>query len=491
MAINNSQNFSERIVHSMPKINLPTIFRLGLFNVGLGVMAVLTLAVINRIMISELAIPASITAGILAMSQIVAPIKVWIGQLSDSKPLFKLYRTGYIRLGSILSAIVIIATLQIVWQLGFSVINSGGWQWGLETITLSAILGLFFMIYGISLSTSSTPFTALLVDISDEDNRSKIVSIIWSMLMIGIIIGGVIGKALLDNLHLSNENIIDSKIVNTIPIEVLQEQINLLFFVVPLIVVVLTIIATWKVEKKYSRYEIRSIFANKSEGITINQALKVLTASRQTGIFFLFVMVLNISLFMQEAILEPYGGEIFKMSIGETTLLNSYWGIGILIGYGITGFKIIPKIGKKATAKLGCFLVAICFIFIILAGLTQQQNILKLALIFFGFATGVTTISSISLMLDLTAAETAGTFIGTWSLAQALSRALATISGGIILDLGKFLFKVPTLAYGLVFSIQAIGMIISVAILKYLNTEEFKSNTEKAIIQVMEGDLDG
>ena len=491
MTIGDSKYFSENSVPSMPKITLPTVFRLGLFNMGLGLMAVLTLAVINRIMISELAIPASVTAGILAMSQIIAPARVWIGQLSDSKPLFKLHRTGYVRLGAILFGTVIIVAVQIVWQLGLLVRNADGWQWGLETSILTAILGLFFLIYGLSLSTSSTPFTALLVDVSDEDNRSKIVSITWSMLMIGIIIGGITGKVVLDNLQPSNEDVINSETVSKIPIEVLQQPINFLFFFVPLIVVALTIIATWKVEKKYSRYGSRSLFANNSENITISQALKVLTASRQTGIFFLFVIVVNVSLFMQEAVLEPYGGEVFKMSIGETTLLNSYWGMGILVGYGITGFKIIPKIGKKATARLGCLLVAICLILIILAGFTQQQNLLKSALVLFGFATGVTSISSISLMLDLTAAETAGTFIGTWGLAQALSRALATFSGGIVLDVGKSLFSVSVLGYGLVFAAQAIGMIISVAILKYVDVAEFKNNTREAIAQVMQGDLDG
>ncbi|NRB07691.1 MAG: BCD family MFS transporter [Richelia sp.] len=491
MTIGDSKYFSENSVPSMPKITLPTVFRLGLFNMGLGLMAVLTLAVINRIMITELAIPASVTAGILAMSQIIAPARVWIGQLSDSKPLFKLHRTGYVRLGAILFGTVIIVAVQIVWQLGLLVRNADGWQWGLETSILTAILGLFFLIYGLSLSTSSTPFTALLVDVSDEDNRSKIVSITWSMLMIGIIIGGITGKVVLDNLQPSNEDVINSETVSKIPIEVLQQPINFLFFFVPLIVVALTIIATWKVEKKYSRYGSRSLFANNSENITISQALKVLTASRQTGIFFLFVIVVNVSLFMQEAVLEPYGGEVFKMSIGETTLLNSYWGMGILVGYGITGFKIIPKIGKKATARLGCLLVAICLILIILAGFTQQQNLLKSALVLFGFATGVTSISSISLMLDLTAAETAGTFIGTWGLAQALSRALATFSGGIVLDVGKSLFSVSVLGYGLVFAAQAIGMIISVAILKYVDVAEFKNNTREAIAQVMQGDLDG
>ncbi len=495
MAIDRSQNFSGNKAPLMPKVTLPTMFRLGLFNMGLGLMAVLTLAVLNRVMIKELAIPASITAGILAMSQIIAPARVWIGQLSDSKPLFKLHRTGYVRLGTIFFGIVILIAVQIVWQLGYLVRSGNGWVWSFPTISLTIILGLCLMFYGLAVSTSSTPFTALLVDISDEDNRSKIVSISWSMLMVGIIIGGITGKVVLDKIQPSSENIVSnvlsSEFVNKIPIAALQQPINSLFLIVPLIVFGLVLIATWGVEKKYSRYNTRSVFANKSENITIRQALKVLTASRQTGIFFLFVIVVNVSLFMQEAVLEPYGGEVFNMSIGETTLLNSYWGIGILIGYGITGFLIIPRIGKKATSRLGCVLVAICFILIVLAGFTQQQMVLKSSLILFGFATGVTTISAISLMLDLTAAETAGTFIGTWGLAQALSRALATFSGGIVLDLGKSLFNLPVLAYGLVFTIQAIGMILSIAILKHIDVAEFKDNTKAAIAQVMEGDLDG
>jgi BCD family chlorophyll transporter-like MFS transporter len=495
MTIGDSKEFSENTASLMPKVTLPTMFRLGLFNMGLGLMAVLTLAVINRIMISELAIPASVTGGILAMSQIIAPARVWIGQLSDSKPLFKLHRSGYIWVGTTLLGIAIFIAVQLVWQLGFIVRDGNGWVWGFSTISLTAILGLFFVFYGLALSAGSTPFTALLVDVSDEDNRSKIVSITWSMLMVGIIIGGITGKIVLENLKPEQGNIdtslLASETVKRIPIEVLQQPINLLFFVVPLIVLGLAITATWKVEKKYSRYGSRAVFANQSENITIGKALKVLTASRQTGIFFIFVTVVNVSLFMQEAVLEPYGGEVFAMSIGETTLLNSYWGMGILLGYGITGFKIIPKIGKKAAARLGCFLVAICFILIILAGFTQQQTVLKLTLILFGFATGVTTISSISLMLDLTAAETAGTFIGTWGLAQSLSRALATFSGGIVLDLGKSWFTAPVLGYGLVFGIQAIGMIISVFILKYVDVKEFQNNTREAIAQVMEGDLDG
>ena len=101
------------------------------------------------------------------------------------------------------------------------------------------------------------------------------------------------------------------------------------------------------------------------------------------------------------------------------------------------------------------------------------------------------TIGGISLMLDLTAVETAGTFIGAWGLAQAMSRALATVAGGVILDIGRAIFTVPVLAYGSVFVVQASGMLLSILLLNQVNVQEFKDTTGRAIATVMEGDLDG
>jgi BCD family chlorophyll transporter-like MFS transporter len=251
----------------------------------------------------------------------------------------------------------------------------------------------------------------------------------------------------------------------------------------------LALIATWNVEKKYSRF-VSSTQTNRDDSITITHAIQVLTTSRQTGIFFTFLAVLTIGLFMQEAVLEPYGGEVFGMSIGETTQLNAFWGIGILLGYSVTGFKIIPALGKKPTTKIGCIAVAFCFGLIILAGFTQQPKMLQLAMVLFGVAAGIATVGGISLMLDLTAAKTAGTFIGAWGLAQAMSRGLATLIGGIILDIGKSIFAAPLLSYGLVFAIQIVGMILAIAILERVDVKEFQQSTGNGLSTVMEGDLD-
>lgn len=466
---------------SLPKVGLLLMFRLGLFNLGLGLMSVLTLAVLNRVMIAELGIPGSVTAGVLAVSLLIAPARVWFGQLSDAKPLFRRHRTGYVRLGTALFGLFVFLAVQVVWQLGQVVRDSGGWAWNSQTQGWTLLLAAVLALYGLAVSASSTPFTALLVDISEEDNRSQIVSVVWSMLMIGIIIGGISGSVLFKNLGGTGD---------TTPLAVLQGPINRVFLVIPLLVLGLAFLATWGVEKKYSRYRWRSTLTEREDSITLGRALKILTASRQTGIFFSFLVMVQLSLFMQEAVLEPYGGQVFQMPIGETTMLNAFWGLGILLGYSGTGFLIIPRLGKIQTTKIGGVGIAICFGLIVLAGLTQAPALLKSALLLFGLAAGVTTLGAISLMLDLTIAETAGTFIGAWGLAQAMARGVATWLGGSILDVGKWLLPSPFLAYSLVFSLEAVCILLAIIILERLNVREFQDNTRQAIATVMEGDLD-
>ena len=298
------------------------------------------------------------------------------------------------------------------------------------------------------------------------------------MLMVGIIVGAIISSIML------------KKVGIDAPIEEVRASIDRLFVIVPAIVLTMTFLATFGVEKKYSRFTTRSTLTDREDQITLGRALRVLTASRQTGIFFTFLLVMSISLFMQDAILEPYGGQVFGMPISETTQLNAFFGMGTLVGIASTGFLIVPRLGKKQTAKYGCIGAAICFFLLIGAGFTGEVGMLKGGLLLFGTCSGVLTAGAIGLMLDLTAAETAGTFIGAWGLAQAMARGLSTVLGGAVLDLGRGIFGEPVLAYGLVFATQAVGMMVAIWLLRRVNIKEFQDNAKAAIAAVMEGELD-
>ncbi|BAZ41249.1 hypothetical protein NIES4101_72110 [Calothrix sp. NIES-4101] len=475
---------------SLPKLNLFTMFRLGLFQMGLGIMSLLTLGVLNRVMIDELKVLPFIAATAIAMHQFVAPVRIWFGQLSDSKTLFGYHRTGYVWLGAAAFTLISFIALQTVWQLGLSLQNSG---WSLITYGWTAVLGLLFALYGLALSISSTPFTALLVDITDEDNRSKLIGVVWSMLMVGIVVGAIVSSRLLERPEICGAAILSynptatAKVVN---IAQLQASVNPVFMIMPTIVFGLSLLATFGVESKYSRFSSRVIKSDREDQISLGKALRVLTASRQTGVFFGFLLVLTLSIFMQDAILEPYGGEVFGLCIAQTTRLNIPFGIGTLIGISATGFLLVPRLGKKNTTKLGCIAAAVSFGLMVMAGFSANVGLLMASLLFFGLSSGAITAGATSLMLDLTAAETAGTFVGAWGLAQAMARGLATVLGGAVLNFGKLVFGNPVLAYGTVFGLQAVGMIVAVMLLRRVNIKEFEQDTKNAIASILESELD-
>ncbi|MGM3304605.1 BCD family MFS transporter [Anabaena sp. WFMT] len=463
---------------AVPKVNILTMFRLGLFQMGLSMMSILTLGVLNRVMIQEIAIPATLVSLVLAMPAFVSPTRILFGQMSDVKPLWGYHRTAYVWVGAGIFAIAAFLAVQVMWQLN-AASNAATWVWTTQTIGWTAVLGLVFAVYGLAICVSGTTFAALLVDISEEDNRSQIVGIVWSMLMVGIIVGAIISSSLLNQLTAGAS------------LETLQAAINRLFLIVPGIVFCLAIVATVGVEKKYSRFSNRSTPGNREDNISISKAWSILTASPQTGIFFTFLLVMTISLFMQDPILEPYAGEVFKMPLAESTKLNVFYGIGILIAYGVTGFFIVPRLGKRRTIKLGCILVAFSALLLGYSGFSANPNFLKFGLVIFGLSTGFLTTAAVSLMLDLTVAEAAGTFIGAWGLAQSISRGIAVVIGGTVLDIGrKLLPDNLVLAYGLVFALEAVGMLVSIWFLNRVNVTEFQTNTKKAFASVLESDLD-
>lgn len=486
----NPESIPSLPLQSFPRLNLFTMFRLGLFQMGLGIMSLLTLGVLNRVMIDELKVLPLITAAAIAMHQFVSPTRIWFGQMSDAKPLFGYHRTSYVWIGAIVFTTVSFLALQVVWQVGSSLQATG---WSFQTYGWAAVLALIFAIYGLALSVSSTPFTALLVDVTDEDNRSKLIGIVWSMLMIGIVIGAIVSSKLLERPEICGAAVLTynpSEVNRVVDIAKLQTTINPVFIIMPAIVFVLSVLATFGVEKKYSRYTSRSSVVGREDQITLGTAFKVLTANRQTGVFFGFLLVLTLSIFMQDAVLEPYGGEVFGMCISQTTRLNIPFGIGTLIGISSTGFLLLPRLGKKQTTKIGCISAAISFGFIILSGFSANPGLLMGSLFFFGLSSGLITAGATSLMLDLTAAETAGTFIGAWGLSQAMARGLATILGGAVLNLGKILFQLPVLAYSTVFAVQAIGMLIAVWLLWRVNVQEFQANAKTAIASILSKELD-
>ncbi|NJM95698.1 MAG: BCD family MFS transporter, partial [Acaryochloridaceae cyanobacterium CSU_5_19] len=195
------------------------MLRLGLFQLGLGIMSLLTLGVLNRIMINELQVLPLVAAVAIAMHQFVSPARIWFGQLSDSKTLWGYHRTGFIWIGAVTFTSLSFVALQVIWQLGANIQAQG---WTTSTYLWAAGLGGVFGLYGLALSASSTPFAALLVDITDEDNRSALIGVVWSMLMVGIVLGAGVSANLLNQPEVCGADIVNydpSQVTKVVDIE--------------------------------------------------------------------------------------------------------------------------------------------------------------------------------------------------------------------------------------------------------------------------------
>jgi BCD family chlorophyll transporter-like MFS transporter len=59
-----------------------------------------------------------------------------------------------------------------------------------------------------------------------------------------------------------------------------------------------------------------------------------------------------------------------------------------------------------------------------------------------------------------------------------------------VLNLGKLVFTSPILAYGMVFALQAMGMLLAIWLLRRVNVVEFQQNSKQVLASVLESELD-
>ena len=458
-------------------LSLLASVRLGLFQACLGCLAVIFAGLLNRVMLSELGFPGLLVGGSLAFEQFVAPARVLFGQWSDSHPLAGRHRIPYVLLGTLLFCSLAVLSVPLIFQVGRLLALGSQPQLALG---IAALCGLFAA-YGLAVSLATTPYLALVIDRTSEQERPRTVGIIWCMLTVGIVIGAILISVSLRGL----DGITDPAVL---------EPILLAFMLrVAAVVMLLTVVAIWRMETPRVVVPLAGMPADavsrsgRDDAITLRQAWALIRSSRQVLIFFSYLLLFTLGLFLQDPVLESYGAQVFDMPIAATAQLNAFWGVGTLLGLLLAGLWIVPRLGKLPTARLGCQLVAVSLLLLIASGLHPEVGVLKLVLLLFGLAAGIATNSALCLMLDLTLPEAAGTFVGVWGLAQAMARALGKVLGGGLLDLGRWLpfGSGPLPAYTLVFGVEFLVAVLALLALSRVNVRQFREDTGRGLSRVL------
>ena len=450
--------------------------RLGLFQGCLGCLAVIFAGLLNRVMLTELGFPGLLVGGALAFEQFMAPSRILFGQLSDAHAFAGRHRTPYIWLGTLLFTGLAVLSIPLIFRLHAAFNGGTAWTIGLG---IAALCGLFAA-YGLAISLATTPYLALVIDLTEEQERPRAVGLIWCLLTVGIVAGAIATAVSLKGL----DGVSDPA--------VLQPALLAFMARVALVVLGLTLVATWGQEPStLAAAGGISRASEREDAISLRDAWGLITSSRQVFVFFAFLLAFTLALFLQDPILESYGADVFAMPIAATASLSGVWGVGTLLGLLLAGFWLVPRMGKFACARLGCQLILVSLLLLVLAGIPARTDLLRLVLFLFGLASGIGTNSTLVLMLDLTLPEAAGTFVGVWGLAQALSRALGKLLGGGLLDLAQRLLPagLPYLHFAAVFLVEAAIAALALLLLRQLNLRQFREDTGRSLERVLATEL--
>ncbi|TCO73551.1 BCD family MFS transporter [Rhodovulum euryhalinum] len=398
------------------------IVRLGLVQMCLGAIVVLTSSTLNRLMVVELALPAILPGLLVGLHYAIQITRPNWGFLSDTKG----QRTRFI-IG------------------GMAMLALGGFSAALGVVVMEtnhlaglAISILAYALIGVGVAASGTSLLALLATATAPDRRAAAATITWLMMIAGIAItAGTVG-AFLDPYTPA----LLLKIVATVTIGA----------------VIVTTLAVWGIEK-------RVVARREPDEMPFWQGFKEVWAERSARIFTLFVFLSMSAYFMQELILEPYSGLVFGFTPGQSTSLSGAQHGGVFVGMIVVGIgSSVLRIGALRTWVIaGCLGSAAALVTITWLGNYGAHLPLTPAVVLMGFFNGMFTVAAISAMMALAGegrGAREGTRMGLWGAAQAIAAGFGGLLGAAAADVMRTMID-DAPAFGTVFLTEAILFLLS------------------------------
>jgi BCD family chlorophyll transporter-like MFS transporter len=211
--------------------------------------------------------------------------------------------------------------------------------------------------------------------------------------------------------------------------------------------------------------------------LSLRQDLKLVWHSRTMRYFLAYLTLSMFFAFSQDAILEPFGGDVFGMSASVTNRFAAYWGVTAIVGTIL--FLVLsrryPRLTTTLMAQAGAGVLVLAFVLLAAAALLEVRALVTPGLIVMGVGLGVWNVGTLGLMMALSPAGRAGTFLGFWTMAVTLARGGGTTAGGIVRDVGLALSGQMGVAYGSVFAFGAVGLLVSMWALSRVHIRKFKA----------------
>lgn len=411
-----------------------SIARLGLVQMALGAIVVLTTSTLNRVMVVELALPALLPGLLVGVHYAMQGLRPRMGFGSD---------VGGRSTPWIVGGMAVLATGG-VGASGATALMASNTSMGIAAAVLS------FVVIGIGVSACGTNLLVLLAKRVDPPRRAAAATIVWLMMIMGFAItAGVAGK-LLDPYS--------------------PERLIAVTAAVAAMAVTVTLLALYRLEgAPMSATGSAGQDASSEPKPGFRQALREVWSEPAARQFTIFVFVSMLAYSAQDLILEPFAGSVFGFTPGASTQLS-----GIQHGGAFAGMVLAALAGSEFAGRQfgslrswtigGCIASAIALAGLVLAGVLGGDWPLKANVFALGAANGAFAIAAIASMMRLAGEgrrSREGVRMGLWGAAQAIAFGIGGLAGAAASDLARLVISSTGAAYALVFGIEAVLFVVA------------------------------
>jgi BCD family chlorophyll transporter-like MFS transporter len=382
------------------ELPLPRLLRLALFQAVIGMTLALLVGTLNRVMIVELQVPSWWVAVAVAVPMVFAPLRALIGYRSDTYPsVLGLRRIPYLWSGTL----TLFGGLAIM---PFALLLLS--EPSPETLWLGRIgAALAFVLVGAGIQITQTAGIALANDLSTADKQPRVVALLYTMLLLGMILSSAVFGWLLQSFTPSRL------------IQVVQSC--------AVLVLVLNLVALWKQEARSERRG-----ARQAGGFA--QSLRSLMAIEQMKRFLWTVGLGTCAFSMQDIILEPYGAEVLGLDVGSTSGLTAIGAAGSLVAFWISAKWLNQGLHACRLASAGVLIGLPAFAMVIFSAPLASVPLFRTGVMLIGFGGGLFSVGMLVMAMSFPNKSHSGLVLGAWGAVQGVAAGVAIAVGGLIRD---------------------------------------------------------
>ncbi len=423
-----------------PELPLPRLLRLSLFQVSVGMAVVLLNGTLNRVMIVELGVATWLVSLMVSLPLVFAPLRALVGHRSDEhRSALGWRRVPFLWFGTLMQW----GGLAIM---PFSLIILSGDTHGPVWVGHAAA-ALAFLMVGAGLHTTQTAGLALATDLAPAAARPRVVALLYVMLLVGMAGSALVFGALLDDFS----------------------QVRLIQVVQGAAVVTfaLNIAALWKQEPRDARYTRRE-----QDRPGFRASWRALMRENRSARLLVAVGLGTAGFSMQDILLEPYGGEILRLSVSATTELTALLATGTLAAFAVAARRLSRGGDPHRIAGAGAVVGIGAFAAVIFAAPTDSAALFRAGTTLIGFGGGLFAVGTLTAAMALAEGGRSGLALGAWGAVQASAAGVAIALGGAIRDgvgalaahgaLGPALTG-PATGYGAVYHLEIVLLFATLA----------------------------